>query len=281
MGPITGATRVAAVIGTPVRHSLSPAIHNAGFAALDLDWRFVAFEVASGDAARALEGMRAFGLGGLSVTTPHKDAVAELVEERSEDAASLGAVNCVVPVGRGRLRGENTDGAGFVAALAEAGIDPAGRRIRVLGAGGAARSVVLALARAGAAEVGVLNRTRPRAERAAALAGAAGFVTERWDDGDLVVNATSVGMGGTGELPLDPAGLRPEQVVAELVVHPVDTPLVQVARTAGCTVVDGVGMLVHQAAAAFEAWTGCSAPVAAMAEAARTELRDREDGRSR
>ena len=84
--PITGATRVAAVIGTPVRHSLSPAIHNAGFAALDLDWRFVAFEVASGDAARALEGMRAFGLGGLSVTTPHKDAVAELVDERSEDA---------------------------------------------------------------------------------------------------------------------------------------------------------------------------------------------------
>jgi shikimate dehydrogenase len=259
------------VIGSPVRHSLSPAIHNAAFAAADLDWRFVALEVAPGDAARAFDGMRALGLAGLSVTTPHKDAAAALVDERSDDADALGAVNCVVPRPDGRLRGENTDGAGFVAALREAGVDPGGLRVRVLGAGGAARSVVLALARAGAAEVGIVNRTAEKAERAAALAGTAGHVTDRWDDGDLVVNATSVGMGGTGAVPLDVTRLRRAHVVAELVVHPVETPLLRAARDAGCTVVDGVGMLVHQAAAAFEAWTGHQAPVAAMSAAARAE----------
>jgi shikimate dehydrogenase len=269
------------VIGSPVQHSLSPVIHNAAFAASGLDWRFVAFDVASGDAMRAFDGMRAFGLAGLSVTTPHKDAAAALVDECSDDAALLGAVNCVVPRPGGLLRGENTDGAGFVAALREAGVDPAGLRVRVLGAGGAARSVVLALARAGASEIGVVNRTVDKAERTAALAGPAGRVIDRWDDGHLVVNATSVGMGGTGALPLDPTRLRPEQVVAELVVQPVETPLLLAARDAGCTVVDGVGMLVHQAAAAFEAWTGQEAPVAAMTASARAELRNRNPRVSR
>jgi len=277
---ITGATRIAAVIGSPIRRSLSPAIHNAAFAAAGLDWRFVAFEVPPGDVGRALDGMRAFGLGGLSVTTPHKDDVAALVDERSADADELGAVNCVVPVGHGLLRGENTDGPGFVAALRDAGIEPAGLRCRVLGAGGAARAVVLALGRAGAGEVGVVNRTAEKAERAAALAGAVGFVTDRWDDGELVVNATSLGMGGAG-LPLDVGDLLPDHVVAELVVQPVRTPLLDAAAAKGCRTIDGVGMLVHQAAAAFEAWTGQSAPVTAMQDAARAALDDREDRVSR
>jgi shikimate dehydrogenase len=279
--PITGATRIAAVIGSPIGRSLSPAIHNAAFAAAGLDWRFVAFDVPSGDVARALDGMRALGLAGLSVTTPHKDDVAALVDERSADAEALGAVNCVVPVGHGLLRGENTDGPGFVAALRDAGVDPAGMRCRVLGAGGAARAVVLALGRAGASEVGVLNRTVSKAERAAALAGGAGFVATRWDDGELVVNATSIGMGGGSELPLDPGQLRRGHVVAELVVQPVRTALLDAAAASGCLPIDGVGMLVHQAAAAFEAWTGQSAPVTAMMEAARGALDDREDRVSR
>jgi shikimate dehydrogenase len=272
---ISGSTRLAAVIGSPVRHSLSPAIHNAGFAEAGLDWAFVALEVAPGDCARALDGMRALGLGGLSVTTPHKDDVAALVDERSPDADALGAVNCVVPVEGGRLRGENTDGAGFVAALREAGVEPAGLRCCVLGAGGAARSVVLALARSGAAEVAVVNRTPAKGEVAAALAGTAGRLGDATDvaGADLVVNATSVGMGGTGQLPLDPGSLRAGQVVAELVVHPVRTPLLAAAEAAGCVGVDGVGMLVHQAAVAFEAWTGAPAPVAAMARTARLVLK--------
>jgi shikimate dehydrogenase len=272
VSPISGATRLAAVIGSPIRHSLSPAIHNAAFAAAGLDWRFLALEVAPGDARRALDGMRALGFGGLSVTTPHKDDVAALVDERTDDADALGAVNCVVPLPAGGLRGDNTDGPGFVAALRATGIDPAGLRCRVLGAGGAARSVVLALARAGAAEVGVVNRTPAKAERAAALAGAVGLVTDRWDDADLVVNATSVGMGGTGQVPLDVAALTQDHIVAELVVHPVRTPLLEAAAAAGCRTVDGVGMLVHQAAAAFESWTGAAAPVGVMEEAARAGL---------
>lgn len=259
-----------------MRHSLSPAIHNAAFRETGLDWIFVALEVAPGDCARALDGMRSLGIGGLSVTTPHKDAVAALVDERSPDADALGAVNCVVPRHGGRLRGENTDGAGLVASLRDAGIEPAGLRCCVLGAGGAARSVVLALARAGAADVAVVNRTAAKAEVAARLAGAVGRVGDAGTDlavADLVVNATSVGMGESGGLPLDPAALRPSHVVVELVVHPVRTPLLDAAESAGCTVVDGVGMLVHQAAIAFEAWTGVTAPIGAMAGAARAELR--------
>lgn len=272
--PISGSTRLAAVIGSPVGHSLSPAIHNAGFAAAGLDWRFVALEVAPGDCARALDGMRALGLGGLSVTTPHKDDVAGLVDERSGDAERLAAVNCVVPLGDGRLRGENTDGAGFVAALREEGVEPAGLRCAVLGAGGAARSVVLALARAGAAEVAVVNRTAAKAEAAAALAGDVGRVADVADVGaaDLVVNATSIGMAPDTGLPVDPEALRASAVVAELVVNPVRTPLLQAAAGRGLATVDGVGMLVHQAAIAFEAWTGTPAPVAAMASAAREQL---------
>jgi shikimate dehydrogenase len=273
----SGATRLAAVIGSPVRHSLSPAIHNAAFAEVGLDWTFVALEVAPGDCARALDGVRALGLAGLSVTTPHKDAVAALVDERSPDAEALGAVNCVVPVTGGRLRGENTDGAGFVAALRESGIEPAGLRCCVLGAGGAARSVVLALGRAGAVDVAVVNRTRDKAELAAGLAGPVGRVAGGGDlrAADLVVNATSIGMGADGGLPLDPSTLRPNQVVAELVVHPVRTPLLEAAAEAGCVTVDGIGMLVHQAALAFVAWTGVAAPVPTMADAARGALSGR------
>lgn len=267
---ISAATRVAGVIGSPVRHSRSPAIHNAAFAAAGLDWTYVAFEVAAGAAGRALDGMRSLGLAGLSVTMPHKDAVAAAVDELSDDAAALGAVNCVVPLDDGRLRGENTDGAGFVRSLLDAGFDPAGRSCCVVGAGGAARAVVLALARAGVASVTVVNRTAAKAEAAAALAGDIGRVATTVDaQADLVVNATSIGMGASGGLPFDPAILGGAgQVVADLVYQPLETPLLAAARAAGGTAVDGLGMLVHQAAIAFELWTGEAAPVDAMRAAA-------------
>jgi shikimate dehydrogenase len=275
---ISGATRLAAVIGDPVRHSLSPAIHNAAFRARGLDWVFVALPVAAGDVRRALDGVRAFGIDGLSVTMPHKQAVAAEVDELDADAAALGAVNCVWRKD-GHLGGMNTDGPGFVASLADAGFAPAGRRCVVLGAGGAARAVVLALGRAGAAEVTVVNRTPERAETAAALVGDIGRVApvEAVEEAELIVNATSVGMGATvpgpGQLPLPGALLRPDHVVADLVVHPLDTPLLQLARSVGATAVDGAGMLVHQAALAFERWTGAPAPVDVMLGAVRQGLR--------
>jgi shikimate dehydrogenase len=266
---ISGETRLAGVIGAPIRHSLSPAIFNAAFAACGLDWIYLAFEVEPGDAGRALDAMRALDIGGLSVTMPHKDAVAQLVDQCTPEAAALRAVNCVVATADGLL-GENTDGPGFLDALrAEADVDVNGRRAVVIGAGGAARAIVLAMARAGATEVAVVNRTAARAEAAAALAGPAGHVAdiEAIRGADLVVNATSVGMGD-GMLPFDPSLLASGQVVADVVYHPSPSPLVAAARERGITAIDGLGMLVHQAGHAFRLWTALDAPIAAMREAA-------------
>ncbi|HKY16103.1 MAG TPA: shikimate dehydrogenase, partial [Microthrixaceae bacterium] len=179
-----------------MRHSLSPAIHQAAFAATGLDWTFVAFEVPPESLDAAIEGMRALGIAGLSVTMPHKEAVVDLVDELSPAARELGAVNCVADVD-GRLVGHNTDGDGLMAALDAEGVDVAGRRVVVLGAGGAARAVVRSLALRGAEQVVVVNRSADRAARAAALAGEAGAVggVESLSSADVVVNATPVGMG--------------------------------------------------------------------------------------
>ena len=273
---LRASTVLAGVIGDPVRHSLSPVLHNAAFEALGLDWAFLAFEVAAGRVGPTLDGMRAMGIAGLSVTMPHKAAVAEAVDELTAAADTLRAVNCVVNEG-GRLIGHNTDGSGFVDALAhDVGFSVSGRSCVVLGAGGAARAVVWALAQAGATDVVVVNRTAVAAHAAAALAGPIGRVGDvaAVRDVDLVVNVTSVGMGATGDLPLDPDLLAAHHVVADLVYLPVDTGLLRAAREVGATFVDGVGMLVHQAARAFTLWTGQPAPIEVMITAARQELRN-------
>ena len=283
--PAIGAqTTVVGVIGHPVRHSLSPLLHNTVFAALGLDWVSLAFDVAPGQAAAALEGMRALGVAGLSVTMPHKAEVAASVDERSEVAAALGAVNCVTNRD-GRLRGDNTDVTGFLASLERAvGFHPAGRRCLVIGAGGAARAVVLALAGAGAAGVTVVNRTPERASGVAALAGGAGRVVDVGPEAaneasraDLVVNATPVGMEGTGGAAVaggwvvPPSSLHGGQVVVDLVYAPRPTPWLAAAADAGAATVDGLGMLVHQAAAQLELWTGSPVPVDLMWRAATAE----------
>jgi len=271
---ISGATRVAAVIGSPVQHSLSPALHNAAFGQLQLDWVYVAFAVAPGDAARALDAVRTFGLGGLSVTMPHKELVAASVDRLDPAAAALRSVNTVVPDTDGALVGHSTDGAGFVASLDAAGHAVQGRTVCLLGAGAAARAIADALGRAGAARVAVLNRTIGNAESTAALAGAMGTVATAADvrDADIVVNATSVGMGSPDDLPCDPALLRAGQVVADIVYHPRLTALLRAARAAGAHPVDGLGMLVHQAALQQQLWHGRLPDVAVMTAAAEREL---------
>jgi shikimate dehydrogenase len=284
-GARTGAgpdTRLVGVIGSPIAHSLSPLLHHAAFAALGLGdtWRSLAFEVAPGQAAEALAAMRRADLRGLSVTMPQKAAVAALVDDRTEVARRLDAVNCIVNTD-GVLLGTNTDGEGFVASLARgAGFTPAGKRCLVIGAGGAARAVVLALADAGASEVAVLNRTPGRATPAAALAGAVGSVVTPGPDAhslaqavasaDLVVNATPVGMSGVAAGPwlVAPQLLRAGQVAADLVYLPRPTPWLVQAAAAGARSVDGLGMLVHQAAAQLALWTGAAPPVEAMWQAA-------------
>ena len=262
---------MAAVIGDPVRHSLSPVLHNAAFRALDLDWAYLAFCVAEGEAPAAIAGVRALGIDGLSVTMPHKAAVADVVDRLTPTAARLGAVNTVVRQGS-TLLGDSTDGQGLLNALRlDQGFDPRGRRCVVLGAGGAARAVVLALADAGAAQVVVVGRAPERAAAAAALGGPVGRpgTAEEAADAHLVVNATPVGMvGHPAGPPLDAASLGPGQLVADLVYHPAVTPLIELARQRGATAVNGLSMLIHQAALAFRVWTGEDPPLEAMSAAA-------------
>jgi shikimate dehydrogenase len=272
-----GSTRVAAIIGHPVAHSLSPALHNAAFTAAGLDWTYVAFDVEPGDAAAALAGMRALGIRGLSVTMPHKSDVYAAVDVVAPEAEALESVNTVVVDSEGLLVGHSTDGGGFVDSLrTDAHSDPAGQRIAIVGAGGAARSVIDALARSGAAEIIVINRTHDSAVEAARLAGAVGRVGTPDDirGADIVVNATSVGMG-SDVLALDPELLRHGALVADLVYHPLDTALLIAARERGCQTLDGLGMLIHQAARQQVLWTGQHPDVAVMRGAAERELAGR------
>lgn len=270
----TGSTRLLGVIGDPVRHSLSPLLHNAAFAALGLDWAYVALPVRAAEVGQAIAGARALGLEGLNVTMPHKAAVLAHLDRVSPTVAALGSANTVVRGGsrRDELEGESTDGAGFLDALrTEEGFDPARSRCLVVGAGGAGRAVVLALAGAGARQVVVVNRRPSAALSAAALAGGVGRVgcAEEADAADLVVNATPLGMAGAGgtELPVPPERLGPGQVVVDLVYHPLRTPWLEAAAARGATTANGVGMLVHQAAGSLRLWTGAEAPLAAMREA--------------
>ncbi len=270
----TGITRIAAVIGDPVRHSLSPRLHNAGFAALGLDWFYVACPVAKGQAAQAIEAMRTLGIEGLSVTMPHKKSVAVAVDDLSPTAAKLGAVNCVRRDGD-RLVGENTDGIGFVDSLrSQLQMDPDGLTIVIVGAGGAARSIALAMAEHGA-RVGIFNRTATSAEEVVEIVGAASSVVqeEAIRDADVIVNATPLGMSNDS-LPFDPSLLSKGQSLIDLIYEPEKTALLLEAESLGVKTLNGVGMLLHQAGAQFQLWTGCEPPLREMAQAVGLTLLD-------
>lgn len=264
--------RLAAVIGAPVRHSLSPAMHNAVFAAAGLDWTFTRFEVVPGGAKAAIEAMAVLGIGGYAVTMPHKQQAFECVDEVDPAAQALGAVNTVVLRDDGSTYGGSTDGMGFVESLLDEGVEVTERRVVVVGAGGAARSIVDALGRSGAADIVILNRTPSSAESAAGLADVARAGTV--DDvaaAHILVNATSVGMG-TDDLPIDAEVLRPDLAVADIVYHPLETALLRAARAVGATTVDGLGMLVHQAVLQQRLWTGLSPDPTTLRRAAEHEL---------
>jgi len=269
-GALTGATRVAGIIGDPVEHSRSPAIWNAAFRACNLDWVFVAFPVPSGGAAAAVSGMRTLGIAALTVTMPHKADAAAACDELSATAAKLGAVNAISNHGS-RLIGDSTDGEGFVRSLAAETVDPAGRRCLVLGAGGAGRAIALALGRAGA-EVVVAARRVAAADDAAVLAPAGrgvalADVERELATIDVLVNATPLGMAGEPP-PFSVERLAPDAVVADTVYHPGETPLLAAAHARGLRCIGGIGMLVHQAAISFRTFTGVDAPLAAMQAAA-------------
>lgn len=265
--------RLAAVIGRPVRHSLSPVMHNAVFEAAGLDWAFTRFELTEGGVPAAIAAMSALGIGGYAVTMPHKLAAFEAVDEVDPDVRRLRSVNTVVLRDDGTTFGTSTDGRGFVDWVHASGSQTDGLRVAVVGAGAAARSIVQALDVYGCAgSIAVINRTRSAAVEAAELSQIA-FVGSSRDisDAGLVVNATSVGMGTT-ETPIDPGLLTSDHVVADIVYHPLETALLRAARAAGARVVDGLGMLVHQAVLQQQLWTGQRPDPAVMRAAAERAL---------
>jgi len=268
---VTATTRLAAVIGDPVRHSMSPAIHNAAFEAVDFDAVYVALPVAAGDAAQAVNAMRSFDWLGMSVTMPHKQAVMSACDELTATAERLGAVNCVF-WRNGKIVGDSTDGQGYVRGLlAGLGVSVQDLRCVLVGAGGAAGAVAYELGAGGAAQVTVINRTPAKAHAVASFAGPAGQVGSLDDlaAADLVINATPIGMGSTAlanEVPFDVGALSQHAIVSDLIYHPVETPLLKAAALRGLRTQNGLPMLVHQAVAAFEHWTGVAAPVDVMTQ---------------
>ena len=266
------------VFGCPVEHSLSPAMHNAAFAALRLSFIYVPFPVSPDALGSAVRSLPALGIVGVNLTIPHKENVLPFLDEITDEAREVGAVNTVHCV-EGRLLGDNTDGRGFYEPLRELGLSLSGRQAVVLGAGGAARSVVFRLLREGA-NVVLTNRTLDRAERLAQDAAGAGYGAQvRIVDGkaereignaiagaELLVHTTRVGMHPAPDAlpPVPLEAFHPNLLVYDLVYNPVETRLIQEARRRGCRTLTGVKMLVYQGAAAFERWTGLWPPTDLM-----------------
>jgi len=276
---VLGHTKVMGVFGHPISHSLSPVMHNAAIRALNIDYIYVPFHVLPENLPRAVEGIRAMEIAGVNVTIPHKEHVIEHLDEVSEYSTRLGSVNTITNV-EGRLRGDTTDGPGFVRSAEAAWGKLDGCRTLVIGAGGSAKAVTFALAEIGC-EIVIANRTRERAVELVEGLGkvfAAGTFRVVELDGqalgeeipkiDLVVNTTSVGMyPDVDGIPMPPDLLRRNLLVYDLVYNPARTRLVAEAEKRGASAVNGLMMLVYQGALSFEMWTGLEAPISVMKDA--------------
>jgi len=296
---VDGATALVAVLGNPVRHSLSPAMHNAALRQMGLNWIYLALPVPAEELETVVRALEAIGCRGLNVTIPHKQAVAELVRELRPLAQRIGAVNTLVPHPQGGWIGTNTDAEGFLAPLRTAGEVWTGRRAVVLGCGGSARAVVAGLVELGLASITVAARRLPGLEAFAAdcrpwapqlrtlvwpgeVDGSSSPLSPVLAEADLVVNTTPVGMASSldaaaaGRCPLTSLeldALAPGTVVYDLIYTPRPTRLLQAAAARGCLTLDGLEMLVQQGAAALRLWSGeGEVPVAAMRQAALAQL---------
>jgi len=280
---ITGKTRVCGVIGEPIEHTLSPLMHNAAFEALKLDYVFLAFRVKPAEVESAVNGMRALNIRGLNVTMPHKSTVIKHLDRVDLSAQIVNSVNTVLNK-ENLLFGFNTDGIGAFKALKENGVEPKGRKVLLLGAGGAARAIAYTMANK-ADELAVLNRTVKQAQALAKLLEKSfnkkistgslspSDIQSNIQDSDILINATSVGMKPKAEeSPIPPKLLRSNLAVMDIVYNPLETKLEKEAKAAGAKVVSGVEMLIYQGAASFELWTGKSAPVEVMRQAALRHL---------
>jgi shikimate dehydrogenase len=280
-------TKLIAIIGDPVERSLSPAMHNAAFEALDLDYAYMALRVPSGALDGAIATARVLKMAGMNVTHPHKINIISLLDKLDKSAELVGAVN-TVKNDRGKLIGYNTDGAGAVRALESEVGELTGRRVLLLGAGGAARSIAFSLVKKGV-ELNIANRTTSRAkELTAAIKGGLGTnvgiinlnrkeVVETIKNTDIIINATTIGMHPNVNRTLLTAEMMHKGlIVNDIVYEPLQTRLLTEAKKAGARTVTGLGMLIHQAALSFEIWTGRRAPIKVMTAAAKRELRRRE-----
>jgi len=265
---IDAKTKVMALLGHPVRHSFSPAMHNAAFDKLGLNCRYVAFEVHPDNLEAAVEGVRALGLAGVNVTVPHKENVIQYLDDVDPEAKFIGAVNTVVN-NDGRLKGYNTDGRGFMRSLKEDGIDPSGKRILIVGTGGAARAIGYYLAEQ-ARELLLFDVLKDKADALAVELKKRGTVTRVDDldglpDMDIIINATPLGLKEEDQLPFDLSAVEKRQVIGDLIYK--ETRLQREAAAMGCKTFNGLGMLIWQGALAFELWTGETAPYETMRNA--------------
>ena len=283
------------IIGHPIRHSISPVFQQAALDYCSLDATYRAWDVETQDLTEFIEGLRSTDTLGINVTVPHKEAVIFHLDHIDDWASSAGAVNTIVNEG-GKLTGHNTDGSGFLRALEDHGhFSPEGRRVLIIGAGGSAKGVALALAHRGAAAITIANRTLERAQRLAELIEghfSSGYSEDRprvsaiplggeedlaraAAECDLLVNCTTLGMKhGPDELssPLPALYIPSSVLVYDLVYNPLETPLLREAIRAGAASLGGLPMLVYQGAASFELWTGRKAPVDVMLRAAEAAL---------
>ncbi|MEM2936331.1 MAG: shikimate dehydrogenase [Candidatus Bathyarchaeia archaeon] len=281
---ISGKTKVCAVIGDPVEHSLSPCIHNAAFQHLQLDYVYVAFSVKREELRTAIQGVRSLKIHGLNVTTPHKLDVIQHLDRLDESAKNVGAANTILNK-EGTLIGYNTDGKGALLALEANQGNLLNKKILILGAGGASRSISYTLAQK-ARELVVLNRTVERAEslvkelltpfgdkvRYGGLSRSR--MKAELEDTDVLINATTLGMHpNEDETPVDQDLLRPNLTIFDLVYHPLETRLLREAKAAGARTIDGLAQLIYQGAVSFEIWTGKKAPIEVMMKAAQEKLK--------
>lgn len=274
MREITASTKLTGIIGYPISHTLSPLMHNKAFSLLGLDYVYVVFPVLPTDLAQVVLALPALKIRGVNITIPYKQDVLAHLDEITPEAKRIGAVNTIL-VENGRTIGYNTDGKGFIKSLVEEGFNPAGKKILLLGAGGACRSVALSLAWAGADKISVAARSVTKAE---AMLNEASLEVETHcyalpdiqpkvlEEADLIVNTTPLGMAPhLDQMPaISLDYLHPEQWVCDLIYNPPETLFLKQAKLKGCKTINGIGMLVHQGAEAFTIWTSHSAPVEEM-----------------
>jgi len=283
---ISGKTKVCGIIGDPIEHTLSPVMHNVAFNDSKLDFIYVAFRVKKEELGNAMSSMRSLGIHGLNVTMPHKNAVINYLDEIDSRAKFIGAVNTILN-DDGKLIGFNTDSVGALKALKENGVDINGKKLLLLGAGGAAKAIAFQAAQE-VEELRILNRTAEKAKRLAEVLRrkfngmikgnslSANLIKEELKDSDILINATSVGMHPNIDQSLvDPEWLRPDLCVMDIVYNPIETRLAKDAKAMGAKVISGIDMLIYQGAASFEIWTNHPAPVEIMKQAILNELSQR------